>query len=120
MRGLQLTLRPTPTPKSPQWYEPDGTILRELGLTKEEVVGKKFAYGKGCETCGHTGFKGRMALFEIMPVSEDLKLRILAQEPTSKLREQAMREGMRSLRLSGLLGIYDGLTTVEEVLRETM
>ncbi len=103
-----------------QMYEPDENVLRELALTAEEVMGKQFSYGKGCETCNFTGFRGRTAIFEIMEVSEALKMAILEEAPTGRLREQARKEGMRSLRDSGLLAIFDGLTTVEEVLRETM
>ena len=103
-----------------QTYEPDDNVLRELALTKEQVLGKHFSYGKGCEHCNFTGFRGRTAIFEIMEVSEAIKMAILEEAPTGHLREQARKEGMRSLRDSGLLAIFDGLTTVEEVLRETM
>ena len=101
-------------------YEPEDKVLLELGLRKDDVVGKKFAYGKGCEACNHTGFRGRLAIFELMGCTEPIKNMILDSAPTGRLREQARREGMRSLRDSGLLAIYDGQTTVEEVLRETM
>ena len=101
-------------------YEPDDNVLRELALSKDEVIGKRFSYGKGCEACNFTGFRGRTAIFEIMEVSEDLKMAILEEAPTGRLRDLARKQGMRSLRESGMLAIYDGLTTVEEVLRETM
>ena len=102
------------------WYEPDEKLLLELGLEKSTVVGKKFAYGKGCDHCNHTGFRGRVAIFEIMQVGEELKNAVLDGAPTSALRRQARQDGMRSLREAGILAIYDGHTTVEEVLRETM
>ena len=101
-------------------YEPEDKVLLELGLRKDDVVGKQFAYGKGCETCNHTGFRGRVAIFELMECTEPIKNMVLDGAPTGRLREQARREGMRSLRDAGLLAIYDGQTTVEEVLRETM
>lgn len=102
------------------WYEPEDKVILELGIEKAAVVGKQFAYGKGCDHCNHTGFRGRLAIFEIMQVTESIKNLVLDGAPTSALRRQAREDGMRSLRESGLLSIYDGWTTVEEVLRETM
>ena len=75
--------------------------------------------GKGCAKCQELGYKGRMAIFEIMMLTESLRQMIIEQASSDALREQARREGMRTLRQSGLLAIFDGLTTVEEVLRET-
>jgi type IV pilus assembly protein PilB len=102
------------------WYEPSLEILRELDIPPEQVAGKKFAYGKGCTSCNGTGYRGRVAIFEIMTVTDAIRELIMDKAPTSRLRELALREGMRSLRESGLLAIYDGITTVEEVIRETM
>jgi len=102
------------------FYEPEDRVLLELDLDQGQIAGKKFAYGKGCEACNHTGFRGRLAIFEIMHVSETLKNMILDGAPTAQLRRRAQLDGMRTLRESGLLSIYDGVTTVEEVLRETL
>jgi len=102
------------------WYEPSVAILRELEVPAEQVAGKKFAYGKGCTACNGTGYRGRMAIFEIMIVSDAVRELIMDKAPTSRIRDLARREGMRTLRESGLLAIFDGVTTVEEVLRETM
>jgi type IV pilus assembly protein PilB len=102
------------------WYEPSVEILREMDIPPEQVAGKKFAYGKGCTACNGTGYRGRMAIFEIMMVSDSIREQIMDRAPTSRIREMARREGMRSLRESGLLAVYDGVTTVEEVIRETM
>jgi len=102
------------------WYEPSVEILRELELTPEQVAGKKFAYGKGCVTCNGTGYRGRIAIFEIMMVTDAVREMIMDRAPTSQIRELARREGMRSLRESGLLVMYDGITSVEEIIRETM
>jgi len=101
-------------------YEPSIEILRELDIAPEQVAGKKFAYGKGCNTCNGTGYRGRMAIFEIMMVSDAVRELIMDKAPTSHIRDLARREGMRTLRESGLLAIFDGVTTVEEVIRETM
>jgi len=102
------------------WYEPSVEILRELELTPDQVAGKKFAYGKGCTSCNGTGYRGRIAIFEIMMVTDAVRELIMDRAPTSQIRELARREGMRSLRESGLLVMYDGITSVEEIIRETM
>jgi len=102
------------------WYEPSREIIRELELSPNVVVGKKFAYGKGCPACNGTGYRGRLAIFEIMVCGNAVKELIMEGAPTSQLRTMAREQGMRTLRESGLLALFDGLTTVEEILRETM
>jgi len=102
------------------YYEPSIEILRELDLTPDQVAGKEFAYGKGCPACNGTGFRGRLAIFEIMMISDRIRNLITEKAANSQIRIAAREEGMRTLRESGLLAIYDGATTVEEVLRETM
>jgi len=101
-------------------YPPDDEILRELGLSREQLDGRLFAYGKGCERCNFSGHRGRVALFEIMVVSERLREMILDGAATRVLRDAAIAEGMRTLRESGQLAVMDGRATVEEVLRETL
>jgi type IV pilus assembly protein PilB len=103
-----------------EFYEPDEEVLRELNLKREDMAGKTFAYGKGCEVCNYSGYRGRFAIFEIMRLSDRIKQLILDNASTRDIREVAVEEGMRGLRESGLLAIYDGLTSVEEVIRETM
>ncbi len=102
------------------YYEPTDQVLMELVLTPSDVVGKRFARGKGCERCHFTGYRGRTALFEILTLSEPLRQLIMDGAPTADIRNRSRTEGMRTLRESGLLAIYDGITTVEEVLRETI
>jgi type IV pilus assembly protein PilB len=101
-------------------YEPTDTVLMELGLSPGSAGNRKFHYGKGCEACHFTGYRGRTALFEIMVVNEPIRQLILDGSQTAAIRDRARADGMRTLRESGLLAIYDGLTTVEEVLRETI
>ena len=101
------------------FYEPADDLLRELGLRADEVVGKKFAQGRGCESCNFTGFRGRMALPEVLQLDDRMRGLILDSGSTSALSEAALEAGMRTLRQAGLRAIYDGHTTVEEVLRET-
>jgi len=101
-------------------YDPSVEVLRELELSPEQVAGTKFAYGKGCKNCNGTGYRGRIAIFEIMVVTDTIRELVMDRAPTSAIRTAARQEGMRTLRESGLLRIYEGVTTVEEVLRETM
>ncbi len=103
-----------------EMYDPSDDVLMELGLTAEDVVGKQFAVGRGCDACHFTGFKGRRALFEILMLSDRIRELIMDGAATDQVRAVAKEQGMRSLRDSGLLAIFDGFTTVEEVLRETI
>ncbi len=101
-------------------YVPNEDQLMEVNLKPEDVEGKKFARGQGCEKCNNTGYKGRMAIFEIMLLTEQIKKLIIEQASTDSIRRMAKEQGMRTLRESGLLAIFDGITTIEEVVRETM
>jgi len=100
-------------------YAPSVDVLAQLDLKVADVGERRFAYGRGCATCNGTGYKGRMAIFEILLLTESLRQMIIDNVSSDAIREQARREGMRTLRESGRLAIFDGLTTVEEVLRET-
>jgi type IV pilus assembly protein PilB len=102
------------------FYDPGENVLRELQLTADDVGGKQFAHGKGCSACNFTGFRGRLAINELMIVDDRLKHLILERTSIDGLREAAIESGMGSLRDAGLSAIYDGVTTVEEILRETM
>jgi type IV pilus assembly protein PilB len=101
-------------------YDPSDEILMELSLKAQDVIGKQFAYGKGCEACHFTGMKGRTAIFEILEMSDRLREMVLDGAATDEIRSAAKEQGMRTLRDAGLLAIFDGVTTVEEVLRETI
>jgi len=101
-------------------YEPSLEQLMELELRPEDVEGRKFWYGKGCETCNNTGYKGRQGIYEIMVLDDDMKDKIVAHASTQILRVEAKKRGMRTLRQSGLMAIYDGVTSIEEVVRETI
>ncbi|MBL8724372.1 MAG: Flp pilus assembly complex ATPase component TadA [Planctomycetes bacterium] len=101
------------------FYEPADDVLRRLGLTQNQVVGRKFAYGKGCQTCNFTGYRGRMAITEILDVDDRIRELILAGASTSSLQDAAVEAGLVTLRENGLRAIFDGHTSVEEVLRET-
>jgi type IV pilus assembly protein PilB len=85
------------------------------GLGKVEIF-----KGKGCQVCNFTGMKGRIAIYEVMPISEELREAILKGAPTAELREVAQAQGMKTLRQAGLQKVLEGTTTVDEVLRVTM
>ena len=94
--------------------------LVDAGLPESELPNVKAMKGKGCDRCGGTGYKGRVGVFEIMEVSESLRERIIHNAPITELRAQAIQEGMSTLRLSGLMKVRDGVTTLDEIVRETM
>ncbi|MHC4646653.1 MAG: type II secretion system ATPase GspE [Planctomycetota bacterium] len=101
-------------------FEPTDIQLMELGLTPEDVKGKKFFYGRGCNKCNNTGYKGRIGLFEIMKFNDEIRELIMNQASTNVLRAAAQKAGMRLLRDNGLAAIYDGITTIDEVVKETI
>ncbi len=103
-----------------QWYDPPDEVLFELNLTRREAGDRKFAQGKGCELCHGTGYRGRMALFEFLVMNEAMTRAIVEGWSVGRLREIALESGMQTLRQSGLLAVFDGLTTPEEVIRETL
>jgi len=98
---------------------PDQALI-DVGLSAQEVKAIKLFRGKGCERCNGTGFKGRVALFEVMDVDEEMRELILSGGSANELRQQAIENSMISLRESGLQKIREGVTTMEEVIRETV
>jgi len=89
--------------------------LRDIGLAPETTV----YTGKGCNHCNGTGYSGRQGLFEVMPITPNIREMILDRASTAQLRQKAIEQGMLSLREDGLQKIQNGVTTIEEVLRET-
>ncbi|HSK70762.1 MAG TPA: type IV-A pilus assembly ATPase PilB [Pyrinomonadaceae bacterium] len=94
--------------------------LIEIGFSAEESGSLKIYKGKGCQTCNGTGYKGRIGLYEVMEVTEDLRELIIIGASAIELRRQAMELGMITLRESGLYKIRQGITTIEEVVKETV
>jgi len=94
--------------------------LLDLGYTEEEVDTVKVYKGRGCPTCNNSGYKGRTALMEVMEMSDQLREMVLMGANAVELKRQALEEGMLTLRRSGLVKISKGITTVEEVVRETV
>jgi type IV pilus assembly protein PilB len=101
-------------------FLPSEEQLMELGLRASEVGGRTFYRGKGCERCNRSGYKGRLAVFEIMVMNDDMRELIMQQASTAVLRHEARKRGMRTLRECGMLSIYDGQTTIDEIVRETL
>jgi type IV pilus assembly protein PilB len=100
-------------------YEPDHELLELLGTEPLEVANKEFFYGKGCAQCSNTGYRGRIGLFELMVISDAIRDLISNRAPTLVIKQKALEQGMRSLRSSGLRVIFDGSSTIEEVLKYT-
>ena len=101
-------------------FMPSEEQLMELALRPQDVGGRTFFRGRGCERCNKSGYKGRLAIFEIMSMNDDMREIIMSQGSTAVLRHAARKYGMRTLRECGLLSIYDGQTTIDEVVRETL
>jgi type IV pilus assembly protein PilB len=99
---------------------PGPDVLADLELTTEQTVGKKFYRGTGCDRCNRTGYKGRFGLFELLIMNDQLRDMIMRNASTEELREAARKHGMRTLRDAGMEGIFEGITTAEEVIRETI
>jgi type IV pilus assembly protein PilB len=94
--------------------------LMEVGFTAEDAKSLKSFKGKGCSTCNNTGYKGRIGLYEVMEVNDDIRELILIGASSLELRKKAIEDGMITLRESGLQKVRAGLTTLEEVVRETV
>jgi type IV pilus assembly protein PilB len=101
-------------------FMPSEEQLMELALRRQDVGDRSFFRGAGCDRCLKSGYKGRLAIFEIMVMSDDLRELIMTQASTAVLRHECRKRGMRTLRECGLLSIYDGQTTIDEVVRETL
>ncbi|MBX3372387.1 MAG: Flp pilus assembly complex ATPase component TadA [Phycisphaeraceae bacterium] len=101
-------------------YVPTDEELMELQIRRGEMEGRTFHRGRGCDTCNRTGFRGRRALFEIMKMDDRMRELVMEQASTNVLRAEARKRGMRTLRESGLLSIFEGQTTIDEVVRETI
>lgn len=100
-------------------YEPNNHILTQLGLSREDIAGKPFFTGSGCGACGNSGYKGRKGIYELLDITDPLRDLITSRAPSLVLRQKAIELGMATLREDGLRSIYDGDTTVEEVLKYT-
>jgi type IV pilus assembly protein PilB len=94
--------------------------LQKMGMTEEQIRGAKIMKGKGCGICNNTGYKGRVALYEVMPFTDPLKELVLQGASAAELKAEMIRGGTQSLRMAGIAKILEGMTTPEEVLRTTV
>jgi type IV pilus assembly protein PilB len=100
-------------------YEYSPEELKALTVDLKDFKGMTFYKGAGCDTCGGTGYKGRAGLYEVMALSPELRRLILRGASTAELQEQAIKDGMLTLRMDGLVKMKKGVTTLEEVVKET-
>jgi len=100
-------------------YQPREELLGELGISRRDIGEKQFYYGKGCDVCNNTGYKGRKGIYELLRITDPLRELINARAPTVTLKQKAIELGMVTLRQDGLRSIFAGDTTIEEVLKYT-
>jgi general secretion pathway protein E len=100
-------------------YQPDEIALNNVGLTLEQIHDHSLFKAQGCSACFHTGYKGRMAIIEIMQMNESLKQLILKTYDANLIRQEALNNQMVTLRQAGIQKVLDGHTTIEEVFRVT-
>ncbi|MBI4830793.1 MAG: Flp pilus assembly complex ATPase component TadA, partial [Candidatus Lindowbacteria bacterium] len=103
-----------------QEYEPGDDELKALELTREQIKDHKMYKAVGCKECTHIGYKGRTGLYELMVLTDEMRDLILNRCSTGELRDAALKAGMKTLREAGIAKIFTGITTIDEVLGETM
>ncbi len=101
-------------------YVPDADTLADLELTSDQIVGKSFFRGRGCDKCSGTGYKGRLGLYELLIMNDDLRDLVIRNASTEEIRDLARKGGMVTLRDSGMFNMFAGHTTADEVIRETI
>jgi type IV pilus assembly protein PilB len=101
-------------------FEPSDELLMELQLPLAQARKYKFYYGRGCQRCNNTGYKGRTGIYELMDINDDIRDLITSDASVDDMRNLARAQGMTSLREAGLKLIFDGITTIDEVVRETV
>jgi len=115
--GQRLVRRICTSCRTP--YEPSEEILRQIGLSVHDIGDKNFYYGTGCDQCNRTGYKGRKGIYELLDITEPIRELISARAPSVVIRQKAIELGMTTLRSDGLRSIFEGETTIEEVLKYT-
>jgi len=106
-------------PKCRTAYQPNEALLAELDTSRRDIGDKQFYYGKGCDACNNTGYKGRKGIYELLQINDPLRELINERAPTVTLKQKAIELGMVTLRQDGLRSIFAGDTTIEEVLKYT-
>ncbi len=93
--------------------------LAAMGVSEEEAAGITFYKGEGCDSCGDTGYRGRQGLYEVMAMTAELRRMVLRGASVAELKDQAVSEGMLTLRTDGMMKVKRGITSMEEVVKET-
>ena len=101
-------------------YIPDAEALADLELTSDQIVGKTFYRGSGCDKCSGSGYKGRLGLYELLVMTDELRDLVVRNASTEEIRDLARKAGMVTLRDSGMVNMFEGHTTADEVIRETI
>lgn len=101
-------------------YIPDAESLADLELTSDQIVGKTFYRGSGCDKCSGSGYKGRLGLYELLIMTDELRDLVVRNASTEEIRDLARKAGMVTLRDSGMVNMFEGHTTADEVIRETI
>ena len=114
----RLLRRICPECKKP--YTPSAAEIKMLRLSPEYLANHQFYKGTGCKKCGHTGYKGRIGIYEIFQITEDIARLVFANESSGVIREAARRAGMRSLRDDAMRKAEAGISTLEEVIFVTL
>ena len=115
--GQRLLRSICPNCRAP--YKPNESLLAQLELSRREIGNRQFFYGKGCDACNNTGYKGRKGIYELMKINDPLRELINERAPTVVLKQKAIELGMVTLRQDGLRSVFTGDTTIEEVLKYT-
>jgi type IV pilus assembly protein PilB len=100
-------------------YQPNESLLQQLDLSPRDIGQRHFSYGKGCEKCNQTGYRGRIGIYELMKISDPIRNLINERAPSVVLKQKAIELGMVTLRQDGVRSIFEGHTTIEEVLKYT-
>lgn len=100
-------------------YRPEHDTLEGLGLNDPKFTNEKYYRGKGCEDCKFLGYKGRTAIYEIMHMTEDIRELTVQRVPASRIKDRALKEGLKTLRMNALEKVHRGETTIEELIRVT-
>ncbi len=100
-------------------YIPPADLLSQVGIARDSVGNRQFYFGRGCPTCSQSGYRGRLGIYEWLRVSEPVRDLITGKAPTLVIRQKAIEQGMRTLRDDGMRAIFDGHTSIEEVIKYT-
>jgi type II secretory ATPase GspE/PulE/Tfp pilus assembly ATPase PilB-like protein len=99
--------------------DPNEEILKQLDLKKQDLKNKKIYTARGCKECNNTGYKGRIGLFEVLILTDEIKDLIIQGSAVSEIKDLARTQGMKLLRQDGIEKVFQGITSFEEVIRET-